>query len=71
MSINISNTADTGERLNFFPALCNYSVFFFSTAAVIRSLRVFLVLGNSSHAIYLPYEYNPAVSTVTFIAPKA
>lgn len=67
---NISSTVNTGNRFKLFQHFV-IILYFFRTASVIKSLRVFLILGKSSQAVYFVHEYNPAVSTITFGAPKA
>lgn len=67
---NISSTVNTDNRLKFFQYFVIIS-YFLSTASVIKSFRVFLILGKSSQAVYLLSEYNSAVSTIAFSAPKA
>lgn len=67
---DISSTVNTGNRFKLFQRFVTIS-YFFRIASVIKSLRVFLILGKSSQAVYLLYEYNLAVSTITFSAPKA
>lgn len=67
---HISSTVNPDNRFKLLQHFVTI-LYFFRTASVIKSFRVFLILGQSSQAVYLLFEYNPAVSTIAFSAPKA